>query len=466
MLLAAPLSPTAPLPKGGSAAASRVDVSANIGTIGWLALLIACLFLTGCATAAPHSAPSALDVIARDYVGLTLEIGTHEEGYVDAYYGPAEWKQQAEAAPRTVPVLTQAAADLQARLRAVPEPADPLVRRRRAFLDAQLTAAHTRLRMIAGERLSFAEEARGLFAVAPDILPLASYDPVLARIEQLAPGQGSLADRVEAFQGRFVIPPDRLDAVMRAAIAECRRRTFAHIPHPAEESFTLEFVTNRSWSGYNFYQGSYRSLIQINTDLPVRLSRAVDLGCHEGYPGHHTYNVLLERDLARGRGWVEYMVYPLYSPQSLIAEGSANYGIDLAFTPDERLAFETRTLYPLAGLQAADAPRYLALQQAVEELAGARFTVARDYLEERIDRARAVELTQRYQLVGRQRAEQSVAFIDQYRSYVINYGLGKQMVRAHIEAAGADPEARWAAMRRILSQPTLPRDLVPGALTP
>jgi hypothetical protein len=281
---------------------------------------------------------------------------------------------------------------------------------------------------------------------------------VLARIERLLPGQGTLAERAEAFQAGFVIPADKLDAVMRAAIAECRRRTLQHIPLPAEEAFTLEFVTGKSWSGYNYYQGNYKSLIQINTDLPVRLSRAVDLGCHEGYPGHHAYNVLLERDLARGRGWTEYMVYPLYSPQSLIAEGSANYGIDLAFTPEERLAFERDVLIPIAGLPRQDAARYLELQKAGEDLAGARFTIARDYLEGRITRAEAVSLTERYQLVGQKRAEQSIAFTDQYRSYVINYGLGKDLVAAYIEAAGG-PAQRWAAMRQILSQPTLPKHL-------
>jgi hypothetical protein len=313
--------------------------------------------------------------------------------------------------------------------------------------------------MIAGEKLSFAEEARGLFGIDPIIHPLTHYDPVLARIDRLLPGQGSLAERAEAFQSSFIIPAERLDAVMRAAIAECRRRTLQHMPLPPAEAFTLEFVTGKSWSGYNYYQGNYRSLIQINTDLPVRLSRAVDLGCHEGYPGHHAFNVLLERDLARGRNWVEYMVYPLYSPQSLIAEGSANYGIDLAFSPEERLAFERDVLIPLAGLQPQQAARYLELQEAIEALGGARFTIARDYLEGRVTRTEAVALTERYQLVGRQRAEQSVAFTDQYRSYVINYGLGKDLVAAYVEAAG-DQNARWAAMKRILSEPTLPRHLV------
>jgi hypothetical protein len=172
--------------------------------------------------------------------------------------------------------------------------------------------------------------------------------------------------------------------------------------------------------------------------------------------------MLLEQRLARERGWIEYTVYPLYSPQSLIAEGSANYGIDLAFPGEERLTYETQVLYPLAGLSTRGAADYLALLDALRDLAGTRFTIARDYLEGRIDRARAIELTQHYQLVSRARAEQSIAFTDQYRSYVINYGLGRDMVAAHIEAAGDTPEARWAAMARILSEPTLPGDLVTG----
>ncbi len=404
-----------------------------------------------------------LDDIARDYVRMTLEIGEREEGYVDAYYGPAEWREAARANPRSVAELAEAAAALQAQLAAMTVPANSLEARRIGFLLAQLEAARTRLRMIQGEKLSFAEEARGLFGVTPDIRPLSEYDPVLARIDALVPGTGPLAERVEAYQSRFTIPADRLEPVMQAAIAECRRRTLEHIDLPEEESFTLEFVTDKSWSGYNWYQGDYRSLIQINTDLPVRISRAVDLGCHEGYPGHHAFNMLLERELARERGWVEYMVYPLYSPQSLIAEGSANHGIDLAFPGDERRAFEAATLYPLAGLPPAQAGRYLALDAAMQDLTGARFTIARDYLEGRIDRDRAIELTQRYQLVSPERAAQSISFTDNYRSYVINYGLGRDMVEAAVEAAGESQAARWDAMERILSEPTLPSDLVARA---
>jgi hypothetical protein len=435
---------------------------------GWakrLTLLFGALLAAACATtqvASTPPEPARLDAIAREFVSLTLEIGERDEGYVDAYYGPPEWREAAQANPRNLAQLAAAAERLHGRLLTMdPAGLDFVAQRRREFLAKQVVAARTRLRMLQGENLNFADEASGLYAVTPLLKPLSELDPILARIDRLVPGSGSLSERVQAFQDRFTVPRDRLDAVMRAAIDECRRRTLQHIALPEGERFALEFVTGQSWSAYNWYQGDYRSLIQVNTGLPVRISRAIDLGCHEGYPGHHAYNALLEQKLARGRGWVEYMVYPLYSPQSLIAEGSANYGVELAFPGSERLAFETRVLYPLAGLPIAQAAEYAALEEAIEALGAARFTIAREYLDRRIGREEAIALLQRYQLVSRARAEQSLAFIDHYRAYVLNYGLGRDMVREHVEAQGSDPAARWRAMERILSEPTTPSDLTP-----
>ena len=420
-------------------------------------ILLSLLLLSACVS--DQVASDSLDEIAKDYVQMQLEIGEREPGYIDAYYGPKEWADAAKAAPRSLPALAKEVAELTARTTGIdPSGLDPLSVRRRAFLLAQLQAASTRLRMIQGEKLSFVEEAQGLFGVRVELKPLASYDPLLDRVAAPVPGTGSRASPVDAFQDRFTIPKERLKPVFDAAISECRRGTAAHIAQSPGETFTMEFVTGKSWSGYNYYKGNFTSLIQINTDLPIRISRAVDLGCHEGYPGHHVLNSLLEQKLTKERGWIEFSVYPLYSPQSLIAEGSANYGIDLAFPGEDRLRFETASLYPLAGLPTADAAKYLALLEAMKDLQPARFTIARDYLEKRIDRAKAVELLQKYQLVSKAGAEQSADFIEEYRSYVINYGLGQEMVEGYVEAAGDTPQARWAAMERVISEPTLPSD--------
>ncbi len=427
------------------------------------AFLLGLLMLVGaCATpatspATPDPSVESMGAIARDYVALILEIGEREPGYVDAYYGPAEWQAAATANPRTVPQLIAGAADLTERLNAVStEGAEPTVAQRKAYLLAHVSAASARLRMLSGETMSFADEAEALFGIRPDLRPLASYDPILAEIDALLPGEGSLNERVVAFRADYVIPRDRLQSVMDAAIAECRRRTVQHIALPANERFTLGFVGDKPWSGYNYYLGDAASRIEINADFPIYTERAIDLGCHEGYPGHHVYNALLEQTFVRERGWVEMSVYPLFSPMSFVAEGSANYGIDLAFPGDEGTRFEREVLFPMAGLDPATAEKKARLGALTRRLARAEYTIADDYLAGRIERAEAIRLLMRYTLADEAKATQRLRFIDTYRSYIINYGLGRDVVQAWVERQGPD---RWASMETLLSSQILPADL-------
>jgi hypothetical protein len=427
-----------------------------------LAALAAALSLTAPAFAktSPSPASDALERIAVDYVKLTLEAGEREPGYVDAYYGPREYLTGAKVAPRPVFMLRKEADRLQTLLAAVPDKAlSPDLRRRKLFLKGQLKAAQTRLAMIAGDKFSFQDEAQGLFGVRPVLKPLKSYDPILARIDKLVPGKGDLAARVDALQNRYVIPTDKVEAVMQAGIAACKAKTEAHIKLPAGERFDLEFVTKKPWSGYNWYRGDAHSLIQINTDLPIYISRALDLGCHEGYPGHHVLNSLLEEKLTKGKGWVEFSVYPLFSPQSFIAEGSANFGIELAFPGKAKTAFERDKLYALAGLDPKTAEVYGQLQEAKAALASASNTIAADYLAGKLTKEQAVQLLMKYSLYSRGGAEKRVSFIETYRSYVINYNIGQDMVRDHVYRAGKSEAARWAAMERVISEPTTPADL-------
>ena len=150
---------------------------------------------------------------------------------------------------------------------------------------------------------------------------------------------------------------------------------------------------------------------------------------------------------------------PLYAPASPLNEGGADFGVDLAFPRDERLAFETATLYPLAGLDPATAPSLQALRESMRDLGGARLTIAAMYLDGDIDSERALELTQRYQLMSRARAEQSLKFAERYRAYVINYSTGEELIRAYVERSGDSPATQWAAYERILSDLMLPADL-------
>ena len=413
---------------------------------------------------------SPMNALAQNYVKLVLALGQHDADYVDAYYGPAEWKKEAESSKVPLEDIRARAQGLLEDLSAVPRTADEISRLRHQYLERQLSALEARVRMLKGERLSFDAESKALYDAVAPTHPEAYFQRILDRLDKLFPGAGSLVERYDAYRRAFVIPSSKLDAVFQAAIQACRARTLKHMTLPETESFKVEYVTGKSWSGYNWYQGNFRSLIQVNTDLPIYIDRAIDLACHEGYPGHHVYNALLEKHLVRDRGWPEFSVYALFSPQSLIAEGTANYGIDVAFPGIERVTFEKTTLFPLAGLDQAKAANYYEVVNLVDQLAYAGNEAARRYLNGEMDRDAAVAWLERYALMPRERAAQRVRFYDQYRSYVINYNVGKDMVRRYIESkiprevrerpsADAANTIRWKEFEKLLSSPRLPSNL-------
>jgi hypothetical protein len=411
-----------------------------------------------------HAAVDPLKDASEQYVRLVLAVGLHDADYVDAFYGPPEWRKQVEAEkPSLADIDTRAEALATQLAKAPPAPAvksdAELWKLRLQYLERQLAALRSRVAMLQGRRLTFDEESQALYdAVAPRHTEK-DFETILAKLESRLPGSGPLIQRYDKFKEAFVIPRGQLDQVFRAAIRACRDRTAAHVDLPPGESFTVEYVTNKSWSGYNWYQGDYKSLIQVNTDLPIYIDRAIDLACHEGYPGHHVYNVLLEKNLVRDRGWTEFTVYPLFSPQSLIAEGTANYGIEVAFSKDDRFAFERDVLFPLARLDSARVKEYYDVLALVDELSYAGNEAARRYLDGSIDATAAADWLERYAMMPRARAEQRVKFFDQYRSYVINYNLGKDLVRTFIERrtrGNAAPARKWAEFAALLSSPRLP----------
>ena len=403
-----------------------------------------------------------VDEIAEAYVKLVLAMGPHDKDYVDAFYGPAEWKIAVEAEKKPLQTIRVEALELSSRLTQLPVPSEEINRLRLDYLTKQLSALEARVRILQGERLKFDDEARALYDAAPPTQPESHFQKILEQLETKIPGKGPLTQRYEEWRAQFIIPREKLDAVFQLAIKECRARTLAHIKLPASESFTVEYVTGKSWGGYNWYQGNFRSLIQVNTDLPSYIDRAVDLAAHEGYPGHHVYNALLEKNLVRDRGWVEFSVYPLFSPQSLIAEGTANFGREVVFTKAERLEFERKVLFSAAGLDPKRVEEYYAVQEMTQELGYAGNEAARRYLNGEIDAAAATAWLEKYALMPRKRAEQRTRFMDQYRSYVINYNLGEDLVRQHLEKRGGtaqQPEKRWKEFEALLSSPRLPSGL-------
>jgi hypothetical protein len=425
-------------------------------------LLVLLGTLTLLATPARAGSAAALDPIAEAYVKLALAAGVHDDGFVDAYFGPPEWRTAAEAARWPLAAVQEQERALAARLAAVsPEGWDGIERLRHEYLTKQLRAMDARLDHVRGVKLNFDEESARLFDAVMPPKDQAHFDATVARLEQLVPGTGSLAERIQAYRKRFLVPAEKIDSVFQAAIAEARQRTRRYLPLPAGESFVVEYVTDKPWGAYNWYKGNAHSVIQVNTSAPFYVGSAIGLACHEGYPGHHVYNALLEEKYLRGRGWVEFSVYPLFSPQSLIAEGTAEYGVSVAFPPAERLAFERDVLFPLAGIDPALAAGYHEFQELMKELAFAGTEGARRYLNGELSAAELDAWNMKYSFRDATEVARSRRFADTYRSYVINYTYGEELVGAYFDRQGAsaDEESRWRAFGDLISSPRLPSAL-------
>ncbi|MDE3153832.1 MAG: hypothetical protein KGN76_01965 [Acidobacteriota bacterium] len=404
-----------------------------------------------------------IEEAVRSYIRLARQLARLDPDAVETDFAPPADAGPGGIAPSSLVPVIEAAEALRDAMRARPPAAGgPSTALRWAVLRGQVDALAIQARMAAGGRLPFDEEARALFGIAP--LPDSRPDEEQARraLDRLLPGRGDLAARVAAFETRVQIPRDRLPAVFAAALAACRQRTAAHVVLPPGERFTVQYVTGQPWSAYNRYRGHYQSVIQVNTDRPVSVERVLDLACHEGYPGHHLFHVLREEQLVRGRGWSEFAIGTLMSPQGLLEEAVANEAVDIAFPGDDRLAFERTVLYPLAGLDGSLAARADAVRRLTARLAPVTTDVARDYLDGVIDAAAA------RRALARRGAMPDPAgmldFIDRYRSYVVAYTAGRDLVRRFLEAHGgtADhPGRRWTLFLSLATAPRPPADLAP-----
>lgn len=395
-----------------------------------------------------------MNLLAERYVKLILGIGHHDPNYVDAYYGPAEWKPQKKELPE---LATDASVLANEIARVVGTDSY-----RQNYLGVQTRSASARIRMLQGEKFSFEQEAKLLYEVDPPPVSLAELETARKELDKALPGSGPLEERYAKFSRRFEIPPDRIDPTFRAAIAEARSRTKKWITGlPANESFDVEYVKGKSWSAYNWYKGNAKSLIQVNIELPIGIDRVLHLACHEGYPGHHVYNALLEARLVREKGWMEFSVYPLYSPQSLIAEGTADYGSRMVIHGDERLAFKRDVLCKEARLDPSLAAEQHRMDQLLRRLRHAPIQAARAYLDGVRSAEDTIAYLQRFTLQPRGMAERRIRFFDEHRAYIINYSLGEDIVSDFVQRrAGEDPAARWKVFEEMISSPRTPANLL------
>src|SRR5918993_3689054 len=224
---------------------------------------------SGSASSLKHRRAFQMDEIAREYLLIGLGVGELEEGVVDAYYGPPELAEEARAATHTAPDLAARADALRESVRTVDDA------QRRRWLDRQLLALATLARNIGGERLPYLDEVARCFDARPEQTPPSEYAAAREALEDLLPGVGDLRDRLAQREERMTVPKEKLSAAIEWLVGELRAGAAQHFEIPNGEDLSVEPVTDKPWGAYNWYHGNLRSLIEYNTDLPVRATALV-----------------------------------------------------------------------------------------------------------------------------------------------------------------------------------------------
>jgi hypothetical protein len=405
----------------------------------------------------------APDPVARDYILLALRLEQHIPGLVDGYFGPADLKATVDMEQHRSPVrLRDDATALRDRL--VAEVADPA---RRSWLDAQLVALAAQAGGLAGETVPYLDYVTRCFAYTPPRYPDERFEAAAARIAELLPGDAPLAERLEAWDARFVVPVDRLQRVVEWLAGLFRDRAAADFGLPDGEDLRVSLVTGQPWSAYNWFDGGRRSRVDVNTDLPVRASDLIGMIAHEAYPGHHLEHAWKEADLVDTQGRLESSILLINTPECLISEGLADLGERFASPPQGRLELLVE-IYERAGLPFATDPTAtreaaeltIAIAAERERMSGIAGNAA--ILRHAEGRSHD-EVVTYLREVGRYpaaRAEKRLEFIEHplWRTYVFVYAEGEALLRRWLEAV-AEPE-RAARFGRLLHE-----QLTPAAVT-
>jgi hypothetical protein len=375
------------------------------------------------------------DDVSRAYIIAGLRVGQDVDGFVDAYYGPSELRDEA-AACESVDAAVDAAEDAILGLEDGP---------RKQFFVGQLRA----MREVLEPSPGYLDSVERTYGIRPAKVDESMFGAARATLDGLLDGSGSLVKRLSAFRRRYEVAPDRALSIAGGLAGELRRRTLEFIDLPEGERAEIALVSDKPWSGYNWYLGGLVSRIEINTDLPILALDLPELVAHEMYCGHHTEQVVKEARWTIKRGWGEASIVLLHTPQALISEGIATIALDVLVDRDERANWLHEHCFGQARLDVTAAESE-ELRTALDALGRAANNADLMIHLESQSQDRAVDYLIETAAMEPERARQMVRFITAPgpSGYIFNYSEGHDRISAFL-AASRDPMETY---RRLLQE--------------
>ena len=388
--------------------------------------------------------------LGEEFIRLAFAIEEHLPGYVDAYFGPEEWQAEAKQDGKLpLQILTERTARFANDISL----ADSLDAQRKDFLARQVGAMQMSLRLLAGEQVPLAEEVEALYDVQPAWVDESNFDQAHEELDRLLPPGGSLAERKQTWNRSLEIPIEKAKELLPFITDKLREIANQKFDLPADETFSLEWVSDKPWGAYNWYLGGYRSRIDINTDLPIRVNELADLIAHEGYPGHHTELTIKEKKLVRQKNYHEHTIALINSPSCVISEGIATSALETAITDDELEDWYREELLPKAGMSHIDPARMMHISNALRKTKGIMGNISFMLYDQHKSADEAEGYLQRFALSTEKERKHLIRFVSDplSRSYVFTYDMGHDLLD-ELFAHGTRDEY----FKRLLEEPVTP----------
>jgi hypothetical protein len=272
-----------------------------------------------------------MDAIER-YVRLCGEVGHLTKSLtgtsvVDAYFGPEELapkNQQSDTDTETLVNEMESLADL------IRDEVDSELRS--LYLVGEIESLQILVRWLAGESISYADLVEGMFHVSAGGFSSSDITKATAVADEAFadyPGD-NLRERIIRFQQLGEIKGDELKQVVEGDLQDLvvevgqmfRENIFSLMgTDVTDKGVECRAVTNKPWSGYNYYLGGFKSVNAVNTDKALNLRSRLYLTYHE-YE-HHVSNLWREKAYLE-RGFTDLAIIPLHTGRCVISEGTAD----------------------------------------------------------------------------------------------------------------------------------------------
>jgi hypothetical protein len=399
-----------------------------------------------------------LERTAEGYVRCTLQLAQHQPSLVEAWLGPDTWRP----GPRRPVAAIRADIDQTLTSLVALRVSGGEATSRHHYLRRQLDALTLAARRLAGESMSFTEEARASLGedvakfmerAEPHNSAIAHHHEIAAaraELERRLPGTGRLHERYTRFQREQALPAERARTAVQAGLDVCRRLLRHNLALPDSESVHLEFESGLGVQARALYEGAFLTQVSVDLSGPIDLARVLWLAAHEAYPGHHVQHVFAERDVLASKGWLERALFPAFGSHLLCSEGAAEAGAALLLEGD---GFEAACRQVAAAIRVPprDIAGLVTVHRAVADLDISIVDTARAYLDGEIDTETAVEQLADGALVTNPR--QLLFAIERQRTRILAYPVGRRLVQALVNTA--PPAERWRRLQTVATTLTL-----------